>query len=49
VKIDLRLPGGGELHFEKEPMDSETRGWIIVALFFFGFLGFMLLLFLILT
>ena len=49
MKIDLKLPGGGELHFEKEPTDPETRTWILALLFFFGFLGFMLLLFLILT
>lgn len=25
MKIDLKLPGSGELHFEKAPTDPETR------------------------
>lgn len=45
MKIDLMLPGGGELHFEREPMPQErfeALCWLtgilgVMALLTYGF------------
>ena len=31
MKIDLKLPGGDELHFEREPMSEERFGTVAVV------------------
>lgn len=43
MKIDLKLPGGGELHYEKAPMSDDMRFSIGIGIFFFGFIGFIVL------
>lgn len=42
MKITLKLPGGGELRYEKKPMSDDARYTMQLASAFFGFLLFML-------
>ena len=48
MRIDLKIPGGGELHFENEPMSEErlfgVGVLIVIALFLHFFLEMMRLL-----
>lgn len=48
MKIDLKLPGGGELHIEKEPMSEDARFSIVITVIILGVLAFFLGMFLIL-
>lgn len=44
MKITLKLPGGGELRYEKKPMSEDEKYTMLLAGSFFGFLAFMLFL-----
>lgn len=44
MKITLKLPGGGELHFEKKPMSEDEKYTMLAAGSLVCFLAFMLLL-----
>lgn len=35
MKFDLKLPGGGELHFEQEPMSKERFDMIVWSIWIF--------------
>jgi len=45
LKIDLKIPGGGELHFEKRPMSDDVRFELLIGLILAGVLVFFLAMF----
>lgn len=44
MRIDIDLPWGGKLHFEREPMSEDARYTRNLALGLFGFMAFFLVL-----
>lgn len=47
MKIDIRLPGGGEIYMEKQPMSEEQKETALLALLPISLLVFMVLVFII--
>lgn len=46
MKIDLKLPGGGEFHFEREKKPKERDGFdLVIAFYIIVFIGMMALFF----